>query len=273
MEEKDKNMRFVVRRYREKSLDAEAAWDDFSRRQGIRRVALLRKYWVGAAAVLLLLIGIGGRYWLDRTEEEWVTIAAGSEVMKQVWLPDSSLVTLAANSEVSYDRKQYGKERRRVMMNGKAFFEVQPDGERPFSVHTERTTTTVLGTSFQLVEKEQETHLFVNTGKVSFEADNGKEILTAGMQATYDKEKGMQRMEEPTPVNHLAWKTRELRFRNTPVKEVLRDINEVYQTSIALPAGIEALELTAYFDHQPIDEVVAIINETLGIELTVPPTQ
>lgn len=271
MNDQDKKIRFVTRRYREKSLDAEAAWGRFSREQGIRRVALMRKYWVGAAAVLLLLIGIGGRYWMERTGEEWVAIAAGVDEVKQVWLPDSSMVTLAANSEIRYDRKQYGKERRQVMMSGKAFYEVQPDGERPFSVHTSRTTTTVLGTSFQLEEKETATDLYVNTGRVAFEADREKEILTAGMKATYHDGEGIRREEEPASPNQLAWKTRELRFRQTPMEEVVRDINEAYQAAIVLPDEAAQLKLTAYFDHQPLPEVIAIINETLEINLTIHP--
>ena len=42
--------------------------------------------------------------------------------MKDVYLPDSTLVALAGDSWIRYDAKRYDKERRAVEMNGKAFF-------------------------------------------------------------------------------------------------------------------------------------------------------
>jgi len=272
MDTEEKNIRFVARHYRKGGLDAKAAWELFRQKQGMHRTLFLRKYWLGAAATLLLLIGSGTLYLLNRPHTDWIIIAS-TDVMKQVWLPDSSFVTLAANSEISYDRLRYTQEMRMIKMTGKAFFEVQRNESVPFSVHAGKTITTVLGTSFQLEEKEGETRLGVNTGKVSFETDKEKLLLTAGMSAIYRDNEGIQLEEETRSLNWLAWKTKELRFRNTPMTEVIRDINETYQTALSLPEEASSLRLTASFDNASLEEILKIINETLEIKLTIPPAK
>ena len=143
-------LRFVARRYKEGSLDEDKAWERFAARQGIRRQGAFRRYWMVAASVVLLLIGFGTFYMKDRNNPEWVSVVTASGQLKDVYLPDSTLVSMAGNSTLRYDLKKYGKERRVVEMTGKVFFQVKRNEARPFSVHTALTEVTVLGTSFNV---------------------------------------------------------------------------------------------------------------------------
>lgn len=270
----DDKLRFVLRHYKENSLDAEAAWQAFAERQGIRRKTAFRRYAGAVAAVLLLLIGLSGKYYLDRNATEWIAVTTGTGEYKEVWLPDSTAVSLAGNTSLRYDRKTYGKEKRAVELTGKAFFEVACDEARPFSVQTAQTLTTVLGTSFQLAEQAEKTSLHVQTGRVRFSgAEEAEAILTAGMSARYSPEEGLQVEEqEETNRNYLAWKTRQLRFRATPLEQVIRDVSAAYQVEIINHTqGDTNLRLTSSFDNLTLDELLSVINETLDIQLTVHP--
>lgn len=270
----EERVRFVARRYREGALDTEAAWTGFASRYGIRRRSYLRRNLGVAAAVLLLLIGISGKYWMDKRSPEWITIVADAGKQKDVLLPDSTIVTLAGNSSVRYDRKQYGKERRAVMMTGKAWFRVAKDEARPFSVQTAQTLTEVLGTAFQLEEKERSVRLHVQTGKVRFSAgeENTPVILTEGMSAGYSEEEGMQVYEKDRDINYLSWKTRQLRFRKTPLRQVIRDVSETYQVEVTNHTeGSDELELTTFFDNLPLEELLSVINQTLDVHLEARP--
>ena len=150
---------------------------------------------IGYILVILLyavfLIGFGTFYVKERNNPEWVSVATVSGQLKDVYLPDSTLVSMAGNSTLRYDVKKYGKERRVVEMTGKAFFQVKRNEARPFSVHTAMTEVTVLGTSFQVSEQPDMTEVDVVTGKVRFAAGKEPEpvILTAGMSASYSNEK------------------------------------------------------------------------------------
>lgn len=154
-------------------------------------------------------------------------------------------------------------------MTGKAFFQVKRNEARPFSVHTAMTEVTVLGTSFQVSEQPDMTEVDVVTGKVRFAAGKEPEpvILTAGMSASYSNEKKEIDILKEENLNNLSWKTKQLRFNDTPLEKVIRDLNEYYQVEIINKVDSPDSRLTATFNDLPLDEVLMVINQTLDIRL------
>lgn len=265
----DRRVRFVAKHYREGALDTDRAWERFASGRGIRRASLVRRYGVWAAAVFLLLVGIGIGFLLERGRPDWVAVATRPGETKAVFLPDSSEITLAGGSEIRYDRKKYGKERRVVEMKGKAFFQVKRVETRPFSVYTSQTVVTVLGTSFQVAENGPLTEVYVETGKVRFAPAEGKKevILTPGMSAGYSAENREIAVSVEAQDNTLAWKTGRLQFTNTPLEKVIEELNEYYQAQIRNKVPASGLKLTATFDQLPLGEVLMVINQTLDTQL------
>lgn len=264
----DKRIRFVASRYKEGTLDADKAWQQFARKKEVRRSVSFRQYWMAAASVLLLLVGIGAFFLVDKNSSEWVAITTAPGQKKDVYLPDSTLVSMAGGSTLRYDKKGYGKERRVVEMSGKAFFQVTRNEARPFSVYTASTEITVLGTSFQVHELTGSTEVNVFTGKVCFSAgENEQVILTAGMSASWSMEKKEIKVLNEEDLNNLSWKTRQLRFSDTPLEKVIGDLSEFYQVKITNKAAAPGAKLTATFNDLPMDEVLMVINQTLDIRL------
>lgn len=266
----EKRIRFVAKRYREGSLDTDKAWKQFAVERGIVRSVSFRRYWMAAASVLLLLVGIGTFYIVEQNRTEWVAVATAPGQIKEVYLPDSTLISMAGNSSIRYDVKAYGKERRVVEMKGKAFFQVKRNEARPFSVYTPVTEVTVLGTSFQINEQPATTEVNVMTGKVSFTAGTKKDnvILTAGMSATYSMEKEQITVLTEEKQNNLSWKTKQLRFNDTPLDQVMADLYIYYQVKITNGVKAPDVKLTATFNDLPLDEVLMVINQTLDVRLT-----
>lgn len=235
-----------------------------------------RRYGIAAAALAGLLIGITLFYGLRRDRPDWVAVATAAGQTKEVYLPDSSQVTMAGGSEIRYDRKSYGKERRVVEMKGKLFFQVKRNVARPFSVHTRYTEVTVLGTSFQVDAQGELTQVHVSTGKVRFAASGtGKTeevILTAGMSARYAATPQSMTLAAEATANELSWKTGELHFKDTPLEQVIDDLNACYQVQIGnrpKTAGMKPIKLTATFRQRPLEEVLTVINQTLDTRLAV----
>ena len=273
----DKQIRFVAKRYKDGVLDTDKAWQQFAVHHRISRTRSSRRYWMAVASVLLLLVGIGTFYVVNLDKSEWVAITTMPGQQKDVYLPDSTLVSMAGNSTLRYDSKSYGKERRAVEMRGKSFFKVKRDASRPFSVYTAGTEVTVLGTSFQVNEQQPgTTEVNVYTGKVRFSAGEKKSeqvVLTAGMSASWSVEKkGMTIMKEENP-NNLSWKTKQLRFNNTPLKQVISDLSDFYQVKITNNVESPDAKLTATFNDLPMDEVLMVINQTLDIRLAAETTE
>lgn len=265
----EQSIRFVARRYREGGLDADRAWQRFASAHAIRREGAFRRYWIGAAAAVLALVGMAAWFTLERNAPDWVAIATSPGQTKDVYLPDSSLVALAGDSWVRYDARRYGKERRAVEMKGKAFFQVTRDEVRPFSVKTGRTEVTVLGTSFQVDERPAATEVHVVAGKVRFAAGKEKEpvILTAGMSARYAMENGEITVATEADANKLAWRTGRLRFVETPLEKVIEDLSDYYQVRIENRARNEGARLTATFTDLSLEDALRVVNQTLDARL------
>lgn len=84
---------------------------------------------------------------------------------KEVILPDGTLVLLKHKSSISYPENFRNRD---VKLTGEAFFDVVRDTLRRFQVKTEATTTTVLGTSFNVKAEEgfDDTQVTLFTGRV-----------------------------------------------------------------------------------------------------------
>lgn len=267
----ERHIRFVAKHYREGSLDTDRAWKKFASGRGIARRPSFRRYWLQAAATVLVLVGLGIWYTLERDAPDWVTIVSPPGQLKDVYLPDSTFISLAGGSSIRYDVKRYGKERRVVEMTGKAFFQVARYEARPFSVLTGVTEVTVLGTSFQVEERSTVTEVNVVTGKVLFTAGENKEnvILTAGMSAFYALDMKEITVVTEEDVNKLSWKTGLLRFKDTPLEQVMADLSTYYGVKISNRTKGQGAKLTATFNNLPLDEVLRVVNQTLDAGLVV----
>lgn len=272
----EQRIRFVAKHYEEGRLDTDKAWQQFAGKHQVRRTVSFRRYWMAAASVFLLLIGFGTYFITERKSPEWVAVTTGPGQIKEVYLPDSTLISMAGSSSIRYDVKTYGKERRVVEMKGKAFFQVTRNEARPFSVYTERTEVTVLGTSFQINEQPGGTDVNVMTGKVSFGAtgsETNKVILTAGMSASYSMESNGITILEEEDLNSLSWKTRQLRFNDTPLEKVIDDLNKYYRVKVINKTETPNLKLTATFNDLPLEDVLLVINQTLDTRLAPDPNK
>lgn len=267
----DKDIQFVAGLYKENVLDTERAWQRFAARHAIHRSVSFRRYWLAAASVLLLLlVGIGVLYESERNDSEWISVATAPGELKEVLLPDSTLISMAGSSIIRYDRATYGKGQRVVTMKGKALYQVVRNIECPFIVQTSKTSVTVLGTTFQVKANVSSTNVHVVSGQVSFSTVTGKNVLlAAGMLGNWSVGKQEIVVEHRDNSNDLSWKTKILKFKDTPLDAVINDLCEFYQVKIINRTQLSNLRLTATFNDMSLDEVLKIINQTLDIQLEV----
>lgn len=265
----EQSLRHVAKHYREGAMNTNETWEKFTKKNNIKRRPAFFRYWQTVAATVLVLLSISTWYFMTNEKENWLVVSTVSGQVKNVFLPDSSFVTMAENSTIKYDMNSFKKGRRDVEMKGKIFFQVKKKESSPFTVSTDRTVVKVLGTSFQLNEKDGETELYVATGKVSFSAKDGEEeaLLTAGMSALYKEGDDAPVMQDENNTNVLSWRTKELHFNNTPLEKVIRDLSEYYSVKIVNRTSVENKHLTASFNNLPLEEALLIINQTLDVHL------
>lgn len=266
-----KSISFVASRYRENSLNADIAWKKLNIKIKSSKTVPFRRYWLQIASVLIIIVSIGSIFLVHRDASEWIAISTLPNETKEVFLPDSTLITLSGSSSVLYEVKEYSKERRVVKIEGKAFFEVKRNETHPFLAKTPVAQVEVLGTTFQVKASDMETEVNVETGKVRLSGDDSKEniILTAGMSALYTKNNNEIKIISEEDINYLSWKTGLLRFNETPLNEVINELNEYYKVTLINNYKTDSYKLTASFNNMPLEEVLTVINQTLDINLSI----
>lgn len=200
---------------------------------------------LAAAAVILLVIGAYSVFYADGSP---VTYAYNEGAIKPITLKDGSKIFLNKGADVTI--YPFTRKERHVKLDGEAFFEVSPDEKRPFTIESGNTLTEVVGTSFNILESNGQTRIFVNTGKVIFSSIDDTKVavaLTAGEAAVYEDEK-MHLIPNPSQ-NVNSWLTQQLRFgKKMPLSDVISDISD-------------------YFDQEITIENEAIKNCTISISL------
>lgn len=187
---------------------------------------------------------------------------------KVIELPDGSKVWLNRNSELLYP-ETFDADSRTIYLKGEAFFEVIPNKDKPFIVHSGISKTTVLGTSFNLraYSKEDDVRLTVVTGKVAFTLadDNEGVIVTPGdMAFLTNKTKSIDHTQN-TDLNFLSWKTRYLSFNDSPIAELIQPLERHYgiQISVQNPETLNC-RFTGDFQETNIENAIKIITRTTG---------
>lgn len=179
-------------------------------------------------------------------------------------LPDGSTVWLEPNSELSF-AKSYTDERA-VEMKGEIYFDVERDEKRPFSVTSQHADIKVLGTSFVVSDRPQQTQTSVSvlTGKVSVTAKASKQslILTKNMTATIQhKDHILKKEKKFKNVNHLYQGTNALQFENTSLQDVFTLLESYSEKKIVLANKLlENCSFTGTFKDKNIQEIIVTIQ-------------
>ncbi|RBL91972.1 FecR family protein [Chitinophaga flava] len=235
------------------------------------RVVRIRRYWRGAAAAAaIILVAAGSWLFFHQTGRQQVTLTkvTADATNKYFRLPDSSLVLLRKGATITYSAA-FGHSDRLLTLSGDAFFDVAPYEKIPFRIQTERAVIKVLGTSFVVNNSVNTDRVVVVTGKIMFTdkiKPENKCIVSAKEEISitgHTLEK-----KNVSDSNYLAWQTGILRFTNTPLKVVVKELSSYYGKTIKLNDTLKtgSVTLTASFGKQPLKEVLEEIAVITGLQ-------
>ena len=221
----------------------------------LKRTTLRRTLWMrvaGAAAVVLLCIAGWQAYeWLRPVEMTTVTAQAET---RTVILPDRTEVILNRYSTLTYPKDFRREARREVSLQGGAYFEVAKDPSHPFVVETGEVQVEVLGTHFNVEayprDREVRTTLLEGSVAVSLPGRSQRLVLAPNERAVYHKTSGSLTQESlPDAADDISWSHGQLNFRSQPLREIVRQLANSYQTDIRIAdPTLAEYRLTATFD-------------------------
>lgn len=225
------------------------------------------------AAVMLLLLGISGLYFLsqDFPHEELIVLESGSMSIRTIELSDGTIVKMGANSKFSYP-KEFKKNVRRVEVDGQCFFQVKKDTERPFVVSMENIDVTVLGTQFEVFSygPEEKTEVTLLSGKVQINAfsdwlaEKQTVVLRPDQKMVFNKKDGSIDVEEIDADKYLSWqKFGILSFENESLAVIIPRLEQWFGCKIVYPeTGSDNLRVTVKIKTETLEEALNIISLT-----------
>lgn len=152
-------------------------------------------------------------------------------------LEDGSVVLLdvGAHMSAAFDTKARSLE----LLAGRALFEVAHDARRPFSVRAGDSTTVALGTVFQVERTQATVKVTLARGSVQVSATQGEprwhERLTPGTELTWNAEDGRAPRRASVDISQVTgWTSGRHNFRDTPLREVLEELNRYDERKITL---------------------------------------
>lgn len=239
------------------AIDVEANWNEVKRKiteeKPTRQIGFFPNVWRYAAAIVLIAT-VSFLTWQWMTTPEMLSVTASAEPMN-VSLPDGTQVWLNKGATLEYP-EEFAADNRQVELTGEAFFEVVHMPQKPFSVMADSTETRVLGTSFNLNEKEGDLlELVLFTGKVQFSKGQQEAILVPGERVVVDKA-GVVTKSLHEQRNFMAWKTRRLEFDSTAMQDVVSDVEALYGISLEIESdALKTCALTTTFQNDPLENV------------------
>jgi ferric-dicitrate binding protein FerR (iron transport regulator) len=256
-------------------VNTEQAWKKLESRLNThegRVIPLFREKGIlQAAASIVLLVSLGFvlNWWFNQANEENVELATTREAQEKT-LPDGSKVVLDKNSSLSYTLTK--KKVRQVKLKGIAHFEVIHNNEKPFVIEVNEVLIKDLGTSFEVkaLPESDVVEVSVEEGEVQFyTASNTGLRLVKGEKATYNKQsKEFLKGSPSTRAKNLDRLARRFNFENTPLSEVIEELNAVYNSDIRLEnSRIGSCRLSVSFDNEQLDVLLSVIAETLNLRL------
>lgn len=225
-------------------------------------------WWWKVAAMIVVVIGMG---WLvaglfNREPSSYVAFNSGFATLDTL-LPDSTVIFMNRNANVTY---QNTDSKRSVQLKGEAYFKIAPNAELPFVLTAGTLEITDIGTSFHVNApmNADSVVVYVESGEVQLKTTSGKSInLLKGEEGVYFGQNDMLMKSAKADTNLISYKTKIFVFENAALENVVRKLNDVYGSSITISDAIENCHLTATFRNEKIDSIVAIIAETLGLEI------
>ncbi|MGM0407727.1 MAG: FecR family protein, partial [Bacteroidota bacterium] len=193
-----------------------------------------------------------------------------NETSNEIILPDGTSVFLNADSELKYP-DQFSDNKRIVKLDGEAFFDVTRNEEMPFIIETKKAEIRVLGTSFNVNTKftDKDVEVYVESGLVELTMKKGSQkklLVDPGNVGIISKNEISK--EKNTNQNVLAWKTKNIVFKEDKLETVLNTLNNIYHVDIQYTNNeILNYRLTTTFKNQNIESVMEVICATFNLKV------
>jgi transmembrane sensor len=221
---------------------------------------------LASAASVLLAVGLGVKEGWPLVDDSVFQTAKGE--LRQITLTDGSLVELNSDTELAVHYTWRG--RSLELVRGEALFSVAPGKLRPFEVWAGGGKLRDIGTRFDVAIGPLANRISVLDGAInlSLPATGEQRQTEAGQMMTYN---AATILSEPVAADiqtFAVWRNRKLIFRNTPLSEVVRELERYHPVHIRLAdSSLNNLTLGGVFDSNDLERFLTTLEAVLPVEV------
>lgn len=203
--------------------------------------AVRKLRWRGLAAAAIVMLGVV--FYAMMAPAELVVYETAYGETRNITLPDQSVATLNANSRLTFVDNWATAETRTVTIAGEAYFTVtHKENNQPFLVRTEDgVAVEVLGTTFNVYHRTNETKVLLNSGKISLSlptADAGEKIIMKPGELVEFKSRQVVR-KSVDPQKYVAWTEHKLILDHTSLRDMVKMLRDNYGLKVEVtPASL-----------------------------------
>ena len=222
-----------------------------------------------STTLTLLALIAAGVIWLDPAyHTESFTTMVGQRA--SIALADGSHITLNTNTQL--DVSWHLRTRHVALHQGQALFDVAKATYRPFTVAAAQADIKVLGTHFDVRRDDDQVTVAVAEGvvRVRSHAADGflATTLIANQQLMVRADGSMGAPASINPATSLAWLEGKLVFEQTPLEQVIAEIQRYRREPIHLNAQAAGkLKLSGTFSIDRSDELFRLLPDILPVSV------
>lgn len=203
------------------------------------RYSSLRTEVLKIASVVLITLSFNFVYQYTRNQQDAVAmqtiyVPAGQRI--NMTLPDGTNVWLNARTKIQYPAV-FAKDKRQVILDGEAYFDVTKNKRQPFIVETNKCNLEVLGTKFNVdayADREDfEATLMEGSVRVLSVTDPNEKLTLAPDSKAYLKE-GKLMVAHVDDYNPYRWKEGLICFKNESFASIMKEFEKYYGVNIQI---------------------------------------
>ncbi len=242
----------------------EQAWSELEQKLSSsqkRQAKVIQLNWkplvsVAAAAAVLIIavVMVWPKSLLIRRE-------TAAKHMETFVLPDNSRITLNASSSIEYSDDW--DEERTLTLNGEAFFEVEKGST--FTVVTKSGLVKVLGTSFDVLAREDQFRVECSTGRVSVIAGKNEVEITPGNAVELV---GNVLQASQFDTKQSDWRAGEFQYTDEPLNNVFDEIERQFEVIISRP-NISERRYSGRFSNKNLKDALQLVCEPMSLRFEI----
>lgn len=218
--------------------------------------------WNMAAAILLLVVSgftlyFNGISAFEDHAQSLLSETSATDQLSVVTLSDGSVITLNKQATLKYPAT-FDAKTREVYLSGEAFFQVAKDSSKPFVIHANGITTTVLGTSFNVKASADSVTVSVATGKVRVSDGRQTQLVMPYERVLYADATFTK---SSSDLSELNWNSRVLEFNDITLGQAAELISQFYEIQVTFQhEKLKNCVITGKFKNQRLETVLQAIE-------------